>query len=227
MTEPAATLEWTNQSTGDDADKGLLSTGIDILDRKLGGGIPAGRVVMLSASPASQSELFLYEMAGPRETRYLTTERRVDDVERSLEQSTGEARNISVHRVEPEDPLEQARSVLEEIEAGSTVIVDPLGPLEMTNGGNYRTFLNDLKVRTAETGSIAVLHCLDGRTVPGQRDRTEYLSDVIFDLVTNFRGGSVENSLAVPKFRGGAARSEAIELDLSTGVTIDVSRKIA
>ncbi|PSP59844.1 transcriptional regulator, partial [Halobacteriales archaeon QH_7_66_37] len=39
-----------------------LRTGIDVLDRKLGGGLPAGSMVTLSASPRSQAELFLYEL---------------------------------------------------------------------------------------------------------------------------------------------------------------------
>ena len=39
-----------------------LRTGIDVLDRKLDGGIPAGSIVALTAQPASQAELFLYEL---------------------------------------------------------------------------------------------------------------------------------------------------------------------
>jgi len=47
---------------------GRLSTGVDILDRQLDGGIPPGSIVLLAADPASQSELFLYELAGVRAT---------------------------------------------------------------------------------------------------------------------------------------------------------------
>jgi hypothetical protein len=68
---------------------------------------------------------------------------------------------------------------------------------------------------------------LDGREVPAQRGRTEYLADIVFDLITERRGGSIENSLSVPKSRGWRSLSETIELDLTSDVTIDVSRKIA
>ena len=41
---------------------GRLKTGIDVLDRKLNGGLPAGCIVALTASPSSQAELLLYEL---------------------------------------------------------------------------------------------------------------------------------------------------------------------
>lgn len=227
MVSSHETLEWADP-TNDATDTGdRLSTGIEILDRKLGGGIPAGRTVLLSASPVSQSELFLYEMAGARDTMYLTSERTVEDVEISLARYDDESNHTTVHHIDASDPIGDAREKLSELTDASTLIVDPMGPLEEANEREYRTFLNELKTRTHETRSLSVLHCLDGRQVPAQRDRTEYLSDVIFNLVTRLRGGSVENSLTVPKFRGGAARTDAIQLDLTTNVTIDVSRKIA
>ena len=47
-----------------------LRTGIDVLDRKLDGGLPAGSIVVLNATPASQAELFLYELTATRGTLY-------------------------------------------------------------------------------------------------------------------------------------------------------------
>lgn len=204
-----------------------LSTGIDVLDRKLDGGIPAGRTVALLASPTSQSELFLYEMATARETLYLTTERTAAAVESELERAGTDSDAVDVRRLDDDDPVGAARSALEELPDESMLIVDPINPLEAADADAYRAFLNELKTRTVETGGLALLHCLDGRAVPAQRDRTEYHADVVFDLVTKLRGGSVENRLSLPKFRGGESLSDAIELDLTADVTIDVSRKIA
>lgn len=203
-----------------------LSTGIDVLDRKLDGGIPAGRTIALLASPTSQSELFLYEMATARETVYLTTERTTAEVETELERAGTSPDTVDVRRLD-DDPVDGARSALEELPDESMLIIDPINPLEADDADAYRAFLNELKTRTIETGGLALLHCLDGRDVPSQRDRTEYHADVVFDLATKLRGGSVENRLSLPKFRGGESLPDAIELDLTSDVTIDVSRKIA
>ena len=66
-------FEWESDPATESETSELLSTGIEVLDRKLGGGVPKGTIIALSALPASQSELFLYEMAAVRETVYLTT----------------------------------------------------------------------------------------------------------------------------------------------------------
>lgn len=209
------------------APEGTLSTGIEILDDKLDGGIPAGQLVALSALPASQSELFLYKMAAVRETVYLTSERRATSIENSLRQQGVETSDVEIHRLSDDMPLDDARAALETLPERATVIVDPVDPLEDARANEYRTFLNDIKARTVETGGLALFHCLDSPQVPPQRHRTEYFADVIFDLNTELRGDSVENSLVVPKFRGGSALPEAVELELIADVTIDVSRKIA
>ena len=204
-----------------------LSTGIEILDQELDGGVPAGRILALSASPVSQSELFLYEMAAVRPTVYLTTERTETDVIDGLEGTGTPTETVDIHRITSEDPLGEAKAAIETLPEKGTLIIDPVRLFEETEPTAYRTFLNDLKIRTSETGSLTLLHCLEGRRVPDQRDRTEYLADIIFDLETELRGGKVKNSLSIPKFRGGEALSESVNLDLTADVTVDVSRKIA
>lgn len=204
-----------------------LSTGIDELDRKLDGGIPAGQVIVLSASPVSQSELFLYEMAAIRSTTYLTTERPTTEVRDSLSQTNASSGDITIHRIGTVDPLAEAEALVQEVGDNSTLIIDPTQLLEETETVDYLSFMNSIKSHTVDTGSVTVLHCLDGRQVPQQRDRTEYLADIIFSISTNTNGASVQNKLTVPKFRGGQALPEAINLDLTADVTIDVTRKIA
>ncbi|MFC6974728.1 RAD55 family ATPase [Halomicroarcula sp. GCM10025709] len=204
-----------------------LPTGIDVLDRKLNGGIPPGRVVALSASPTSQSELFLYEVASVQETVYATTERSVEAVEETLAGLGTERRTVEVRGV-GDDPLTTLRRLLDDVDDRTAFVVDPVLPLERQSGpAAYRAFLNDLTDRMIETGSIAVLHCLDRRTLPENRDTTEYMADIVFDLSTELRGDSLENRLLVPKFRGGRALEETIKLNLAADVTIDISRKIA
>ena len=87
--------------------------------------------------------------------------------------------------------------------------------------------MNNLQNHINNTGSLAVLHCLDGREVPPLRDSTEHFADVVFQLDTKIATDEVENRLAIPKFRGGRAPSGVIKLDLVQEVSIDTSRDIA
>jgi KaiC/GvpD/RAD55 family RecA-like ATPase len=199
-------------------------TGIDELDRKLGGGVPPGGIVALTAPPVSQSELFLYEVATAGSTVYLTTERSVATVRTVLDEAAADGIDADVTGV---DDVADAAEAVADLPSASTVIVDPVAPLERGDGDDYLQFLNRLKARLRETDSTALLHCLDRRTVPPTRDTTEYVADIVFELTTEVHGDALENYLTVPKFRGGSALEERIKLHLATDVTIDITRTIA
>ena len=206
-----------------------LSTGIDVLDRQLDGGIPTGSIVLFSADPASQSELLLYEVTAVRMALYLTTIRSDQAVQDALDR-TSRYTNVgepTIRDVGVEAPLDQANKVLGTLPTESTLIVDTLDPLERQEASRYRYFLNQLQTQMRNTESIALLHAMDGRSVPELRDVTEHMADVIFNLNTEVQGTEIVNRLSVPKFRGGRALDETIKLKLSTGVSIDTSRDIA
>jgi KaiC/GvpD/RAD55 family RecA-like ATPase len=204
-----------------------LRTGIDVLDRELNGGIPAGSVVALLAPPASQAELLLYELTVPRRTLYLTTERSMEAVRDAFDRTAAPTGSPDVRHVDGEAPLDTANRLVEALPEGATLIVDPADVLERQTPARYRRFLNALQTAVVNTGGLAVLHCLDGTDPPAQRDTTLYMADVVFSLDTRIGGESVENRLAVPKFRGGSALQETIKLELAERVMIDTSRDIA
>ncbi|MFC5134932.1 MULTISPECIES: RAD55 family ATPase [Haloferacaceae] len=205
-----------------------LPTGIPVLDRELDGGLPAGSVVTLKADPASQSELFLNTFAGVRESLYLTTVRSAGAVESGLSASSVETGDPVVETVDGEDPIESVRTYLPSIPDDGTVIVDSTEPLENADPVRYRSLLTDLGDRVVETEATAVLHALKRG---GERSRnrlaTEQVADVVFDLRTVVTGTAIENRLAVPKFRGGAALEEPVKLKLTDTVSVDTSRDIA
>jgi KaiC/GvpD/RAD55 family RecA-like ATPase len=205
-----------------------LRTGIDVLDRKLGGGLPAGSIVVLSAAPASQAELFLYELTAIRGTLWLSLDRTAEAVDESLRNTPTRTGDPTVRHVSGEAPLDNAGKLVGALPETSNLIVDPLDVLETQEpASRFRSFLNDVQNHIFNTGSLAVLHCLDGRSVPPLRDTTEHFADVVFDLQTTVRGDEVENRLAIPKFRGGRAPPDTIKLDLVEEVSIDTSRDIA
>ncbi|MBV0924917.1 transcriptional regulator [Halomicroarcula limicola] len=202
-------------------------TGIAPLDRELGGGIPAGSIVALTAPPASQSELLLYGMAAEQQTLYLTAERTTLSVRTAIEDSGCDLTRVNVHAVDRDTPLTDALEYVRRFDSASVVVVDPMDVIERRDPAQLREFLVTLRGRLLETGSVAVLHCLDGGDVPEQRDRTLYMADAVFDLRTRVDGERVENRLSVPKFRGGPALTEAMRLELTERVVVDTSRDIA
>lgn len=205
-----------------------LRTGIDVLDRKLDGGIPAGSIVVLNATPASQAELFLYELTATRGTLYLSLDRSEQAISDSLEQSPTATGQPTIRHVSGEAPLDNAGKLVSALPETSNLIIDPLDVLEEQEPpSRFRSFMNDLENHIFNTGSLAVLHCLSGRSVPPLRDTTEHFADVVFDLNTTISNDEVENRLAIPKFRGGRAPTNVIKLDLVEEVSIDTSRDIA
>ncbi|MBX0285815.1 MULTISPECIES: RAD55 family ATPase [Haloarcula] len=205
-----------------------LRTGIDVLDRKLDGGIPAGSIVALTAQPASQAELFLYELTATRGTLWLSLDRTAESVVASIEQTPANTGDPTVRHISGEAPLDNAGKLVSALPETSNLIVDPLDVLEAQEPhSRFRAFMNDLQNHIVNTGSLAILHCLDGRDVPPLRDTTEHFADVVFQLKTRTMGDEVENKLAIPKFRGGRAPNDIIKLDLVEQVSIDTSRDIA
>jgi KaiC/GvpD/RAD55 family RecA-like ATPase len=205
-----------------------LRTGIDVLDRKLDGGIPAGSIVALTAQPASQAELFLYELTATRGTLWLSLDRTAESVTASIEQTPANTGDPTVRHISGEAPLDNAGKLVSALPETSNLIVDPLDVLEAQEPhSRFRAFMNDLQNHIVNTGSLGILHCLDGRAVPPLRDTTEHFADVVFELKTRTTGDEVENKLAIPKFRGGRAPNDVIKLDLVEQVTIDTSRDIA
>ncbi len=205
----------------------MLPTGIGVLDRMLDGGIPEGSIVALTASPASQSELILYEMTNARRTLYVTTRRSPEAIRDAFERTNTEVGQPNIQGVPGDAPLDHVRDMVRTLPEGSNLIIDPIDTLEELGSNRYTAFLNGLQTQMINTGSIAFLHCIEGRAIPKQRDITEYVADVIFGLETRISGDSLENRLAVPKFRGGRAMDEPIKLELRDSVSIDTSRDIA
>ena len=204
-----------------------LETGIDVLDRKLGGGIPAGSTIALCARPASQSELFLNELTAMRGSLYISLGRTETAVQDSIAASPARTGDPTVRHITGDAPIDNAAKLVSALPDSSNLIVDPVDVLEREDYDRYRNFLNELQNHMDNTNGLAILHCLDGQDVPKGRDTTRYMADVVFDLTTHVGADSIENRLTIPKFRGGRALNEVVKLELSEQVAIDTSRDIA
>lgn len=204
-----------------------FETGVRALDRKLDGGIPAGSLVTLLAEPASQAELFLSGFVARQATVYLSGEQAPTTVTSALRSQRGAYDELAVSQLDREAPVSDALAHVEGLTAESLLVVDPVEPIERADAGEFRAFLETLQARLAQTDSVAVLYALKHDATPSQRHRTEYTSDIVFDLETTRGEDAIENRLFVPKFRGGRALTEPICLDLTDRISVDTSRDIA
>jgi KaiC/GvpD/RAD55 family RecA-like ATPase len=206
---------------------GRLETGIEVLDRKLDGGLPPGTIVAMTAEPASQSELILYELTAARGSLYLTTERSDQAVRDAIEKTNAPVGSPTVRDISGSEPLDQANRLIRALPEGANLIIDTANVLERGDRNRFRNFMTELQTHMVNTGSIAFMHCMKEQTPPQNRSSTKHMADVVFDLETEVRGSELENRLTVPKFRGGTALKESIKLELSDEVAIDTSRDIA
>ncbi|MFB6114132.1 MAG: RAD55 family ATPase [Halodesulfurarchaeum sp.] len=204
-----------------------LSTGVEVLDRELAGGLPEGSVVAYQAPAASQGELLLYELTRPRTTLYLTTDRTEDAVADAIDQTNAPTGSPKIELINGEDPVDAARRAFRGAFEEMTVIIDPVDTLERVERARYEMMLNELSNHMQNTRGIAFLHCLEGPNEPPLRATTQHMADVVFDLDVSVSGDELDTRLAVRKFRGGRVPSETIKLDLAERVRVDTSRDIA
>lgn len=222
--EPAT--EEAGQEPGEGG-SGRLSTGIEVLDRELGGGIPPGRMIALLAPPDSQSELIVEELVAGRDTLYISTVRPGWEVREELQGSLPDGRQIAVEYTTPEALLEQPLEYLDRLDERTNLVVDCVNGCEMVDRGRYLQFLNAAKRRLYETGSIGLVYGTEEAETPPCRGLTLNRADLVWRLRTRIDSMSIENRLVVTKFRGGRALTEPIKLVLTDEVEVDTSRDIA
>ncbi len=204
-----------------------LSTGVEVLDRELAGGLPAGTVVAFQAPAASQGELLLYELTRPRSTLYLTSDRTEDAVADAIEATTAPTGSPEIQLISGEDAIDTTRRAVRGAYEEMTVIIDPVDPLERVEQARYEKLLNELRNHMLNTGGIAFLHALEGANTPPLRSTTQHMADIVLDLDVEIKGGDIDSRLTVRKYRGGRIPNETIKLDLSERVRVDTSRDIA
>lgn len=78
-----------------DVKAGLKSTGVQLLDSVLGGGIPSGSMVCCLINPKSMAEVLIFQLSSVGKVLYFTTERKPEHIKEGAEQLGFDAENIS------------------------------------------------------------------------------------------------------------------------------------
>lgn len=231
----------------------IRSTGITLLDRTLGGGLPSGSVVYLLADPRSMSEIFLYQFTQARKTYYFTTERKPQYVLQDIANIGFNTDNItfidiySEYYLSPggemidnigneyvnskiieltEEHLQQIQSLGEE---DINIIIDSFS-FYLTlnvNPGKIKRLLNIIYEVTKERQCLTFLYGLKETHEKTIEHEILKECDVIFEVELEKTGDRVQNKLAIPKIRGMVPTTDMIKFKIGEGVQIDTSRDIA
>ncbi|MFC6862155.1 RAD55 family ATPase [Halomicroarcula sp. GCM10025817] len=205
-----------------------LSTGIDTIDRTLGGGLQPGSVVALLAPPEAQSLPLLCAHVGLRPTHYVTTLRTPDSVRRQLDQQDLDPKLRRIEHVDLDDALATIEAGLEDLEDGDDLVVDVMDPLERTaEMAAYLDLLTALSRRLTETGGVGMLHCLEsGREADSpNRELTLSMADHVWRLESRRDGRrSLSYYLEIPKATGIALRDDQRVQELEVGSSVHVDR---
>lgn len=205
-----------------------FSTGMRYLDMQVGGGVPAGDIVVLTAPPNSQSEMLFLELASVESTVYLsTTARETEALRARLELSGDSAEDLTVGHLDPAAFLEDPETHVDDFQPESVIVIDPVDLLESGSREKYLTALNLIKSRLQEKDSVAVLHCLSDEPTPDHRSLTLKRADQVWSLRQTIENGELQTTLYIPKSRIGSIIADGISIELTDGVYIDTSRNIA
>jgi KaiC/GvpD/RAD55 family RecA-like ATPase len=246
--EQVAAVETVEQAEPVPANR--LSTGLDILDRTLNGGIPKGSLIYFNAEPVSQPEIFLFEFTTPRKTYYFSTDKSADNLKRHMAELNFSFDNIEFIDIRQEyyDDIfvtstehgESERRLYELIdskldyiystgESNYTIIFDHFSFLVDMNIDVHalKNLLHKIYEMDKERESTCILLVLKG--IHDRRIETIFqnVCDVIFDVDVENKGDKMAFKLSIPKIRSGSPVVEYIRFKVTDRVNIDTSRDIA
>ncbi len=194
-------------------------TGIDALDRRLGGGIPNGAMVVVETPPASNAGLLLERMV-PAGTVPISVLPRASPAGAIHRRPRGASVGVNITAATLE-------ALLRNIAGDRGITFGPVDPIERGPVCRHRRLLETIMGHVNDRDVIDFVHALTGRSIPDTRDVTLYAADVVIQLEASRRGTRIETRLTVPKFRGGTPIVEELKLELTDEIAVDTSRDIA
>lgn len=201
----------------------LLSTGMEAFDRIFGGGIPPGSLVVLTSPPEAQVDPLLHASLHDRPTHYFTTIRDPEAIRTEIGRLLEDPQIRSMTNVSIEDGLSQIISGISDLEAGEDVIISILDPLEESAVlSEYVSFLNNFVKRLQETGSIAILHCLETDDHLPNRRFTLAAADFVWQLRIQRQTHKLHYTLEIPKAGGLTLSEDDRVLRLNLGQKVHV-----
>jgi len=229
------------------------TTGINILDTTLGGGLPSGSVVYVLADAKSMAEVFLYQFAQSRKTYYFANERRPLYITQDIQNLGFDTSNItfmdvySEYYITPHGEMVDnvgnefidakivefteynLKNIMLQAEENINLIFDTFSfylSLKI-NAGRIKRLVNLLYETTKSLNCMSFLYGLKNTHEKGIENEILKSCDVIFDISLEKNSDRMSNHLSVPKIRGRAPTTDTIRFKIANGIEIDTTRDIA
>jgi KaiC/GvpD/RAD55 family RecA-like ATPase len=229
------------------------TTGISILDRTLGGGLPSGSVAYIHADATSMAEVFLFQFTQIRKSYYFSNDRRpvyvmndirnfgfktdditfVDIYSEYYISSHGEiVDNIGNEFVDAkivEFTEYNLKKILAEEEQDINIIFDSFSfYLNLNvNPGLIKRLINLIYEATKRVNCLTFLYGLKDTHEKNLENEILKSCDVIFDVDSEKNTDKISNRLSIPKIRGRVPSIERIRFRVGDGVQIDTAKDIA
>ena len=229
-------------------------TGITVLDRTLGGGLPSGSVVYIHADSKSMAEVFLYQFTQSRKTYYFSNERRSSYVMRDIQNLGFDTSNTifvdiyGEYYITPQGEMVDnvgnefvdtkivdfteynLKKILAEEEDGDINIIIDSFSFYMSlhvNPGIIKRFVNIIYEATKNLNCVTYLYGIKNGHESTLENDILKSCDVIFDVELEKSPDKITNKLSVPKIRGRAPTTEMIKFKVGNGIQIDTTKDIA
>ena len=229
------------------------TTGISILDRTLGGGLPSGSVAYIHADATSMAEVFLYQFTQARKTYYFSNERRpvyvMHDI-RNFGFKTDDITFVDIYSeyyISPHGEMVDnignefvdakivefteynLKKILAEEEQDINIIFDSFSfYLNLNvNPGLIKRLINLIYEATKFVIFLTILYGLKDTHEKNLENEILKSCDVIFDVDSEKHSDKISNRLSIPKIRGRVPSIEMIRFKVGDGVQIDTTKDIA
>jgi hypothetical protein len=200
-----------------------LPTGIETLDRKLGGGLPPGTLVVVTAPPGTQHDPLVCAGTGERSSLFFTTVKNEPAVHKMLEQSPVSTDVQDVEELEPDRTLEVVPEKLETLDQDQDFYLDVVDPIEADLSRDaYLDFLNGVSERLDAVGTTGYLYGYRTDDEPRNRRYTLDVADFVINLGTSQQRSKLKFALEIPKANGIRMNEDDRYLDIAVGRQIDV-----
>ena len=225
-----------------------ISTGILLLDKRLGGGIPAGSMVCVYANPVSMPEVFLYQFASGGYSYYFTTSRLPKFVKEDMENLGIEVEHVEFVDVFSKYYISESGGFIIEDQYRDKDIFDfidtELSRIDMKNAviifdslsffmnlnvpvGLKEWLVNKIYITAKNLEGVAYCYLIKGSHPKQLENMVINISDVVFDIDSEKAGDRLVNRLGIPKMRKMKPIDETFRYYISDGVQIDTSKDIA